>query len=61
MAYAKIESNKLEHFNYEFEDFIYSHVRSSVKSQYLRCTLYRNLNCKGFGKIDLTSNQFIQP
>ena len=58
MAYAKIESNKLEHFN--FEDFIYSHVRSSVKYQYLRCTLYRNLKCKDFGKIDLTLNQFIQ-
>ena len=41
--------------------FIYSHVRSSsVKYQYLRCTLYINLKCKGFGNIDLTLNQFIQ-
>ena len=60
MAYAKIESNKLDHFNYEYEDFIYSQVRSSVKYQYLRCILFRNLKCKGFGKIDITLNQFIQ-
>ena len=59
MAYSTIESNKLNYFNYEFEDFIYSNVRSNSKYRYLRCILYRKLKCKGFGKIDLYSNQFI--
>ena len=29
MAYANIESNKLNRFNYEFENFIYIFVRSN--------------------------------
>ena len=53
------ESNKLNYFNYEFEGFIYSNVRSNSKYKYARCILYRRLKCKGFGKIDLYLNQFI--
>ena len=60
MAYSEIESNKLNHFNIQHDNFIYSKVRYDGKFQYLRCTLFRNLKCKGFGKIDKMTDKFIK-
>ena len=60
MAYSEIESNKLNHFNIQHDNFIYSKVRCNGKFQYLRCTLFRNLKCKGFGKIDKMTDKFIK-